>query len=254
MPAIPTRPHRAIPGPIRTRRPHVLPNHNADFDAYSESYDHTVNSALGFAGAKVDFFSKVKADCLKQLISDRFTDLGRTSVLDVGCGVGNSLSLLAGTVGRLAGVDVSEACIARARRRSAEVECATYDGLHLPHPDATFDMVFSVCVFHHIALADRVPLARDIRRVLRPNGTFAIFEHNPRNPLTMRVVKACEFDKTAILLRSADTETLMLNAGFQEVFSRFILTVPPAGPLLRYVDRIFSRLPFGAQYYTCGRV
>jgi hypothetical protein len=45
----------------------------------------------------------------------------------------------------------------------------------------------------------------------------------------------------------------MQNAGFSNVFSRFILTVPAAGTFLRLVDQAFSRAPFGAQYYTLGR-
>jgi SAM-dependent methyltransferase len=228
---------------------------NAEFDEYSQSYDQTVNSALAFAGLKVDFFTKVKADYLNELIKTRFDDPSRASVLDVGCGVGNSLSLLAaGAVGRLAGVDVSEACLATARGRTAGVEYSIYDGLHLPHPDASFDVAFSICVFHHIAIADRIPLAHDIRRVLRPGGMFAIFEHNPLNPLTMRVVNSCEFDKNAILLRSAEAETLMREAGFREVYTRFILTIPAKGSALKYVDQMFGRLPLGAQYYTVGRV
>jgi SAM-dependent methyltransferase len=154
----------------------------------------------------------------------------------------------------MAGVDVSEACLATARGRTAGVEYSIYDGLHLPHPDASFDVVFSICVFHHIAIANRIPLAHDIRRVLRPGGMFAIFEHNPLNPLTMRVVNSCEFDKNAILLRSAEAETLMRETGFREVYSRFILTIPAKGSALRYVDQMFGRLPLGAQYYTVGHV
>jgi SAM-dependent methyltransferase len=230
-----------------------VPQHpKAEFDAYSDSYDDTVNSALAFSGLKVDFFTRVKADYISQLISGHFTNAAQVSVLDVGCGVGNTISLLIGKVSRLAGVDVSEACIAAAKKRPPGVEYATYDGIHLPYPDANFDVAFAICVFHHVPLADRAALARDIRRVLRPGGLFVIFEHNPYNPLTMRIVNACEFDKDAILLRRSETETLMRGAGLQDVSSRYILTVPAAGPFLHRVDRLFSRLPMGAQYYTAG--
>lgn len=229
-------------------------NPRTEFDAYSGSYNEVVNAAISFSGLKVDFFTKVKANYLNRLMSENFNDVAQISVLDVGCGVGNTLSLLAGKVHRLAGVDISEDCIAMARGRTPEVEYAAYDGLHLPLADASFDLAFAICVFHHVPLADRLPLACDIRRVLRPGGVFAIFEHNPRNPLTMRIVNACEFDKNAILLRSTETEALMRNAGFQNITSRFILTVPAAGSFLHRVDRMFSKLPLGAQYYTFGRV
>jgi hypothetical protein len=69
----------------------------------------------------------------------------------------------------------------------------------------------------------------------------------------MHVVNSCEFDKNATLLRSREVETLLKKAGFRQIYTRFILTVPAKGSLLRKVDRLFARLPLGAQYYTVGR-
>ena len=226
----------------------------AEFDRYSARYDQTVNSAIAFSGLKVDFFTKAKADYLDQIILRHFRGAAPPDVLDVGCGVGNTLSLLVEKYPRLAGVDVSNACISAARERMPNVDFAMYDGIHLPHRDGSFDLAFAICVFHHVALDDRGPLVRDIKRVLRPGGLFAIFEHNPFNPVTRHIVKSCEFDADAHLLRSREAESLMRNAGFKDVFSRFILTVPTAGSFLRLLDQAFSRAPFGAQYYTLGRL
>ena len=226
----------------------------AKFDQYSKSYDQAVNSAISFSGLKVDFFTKAKAHYIDQLISRHFHGAVPCNILDVGCGVGNTLSVLAEKYPRLTGVDVSSACISAARERMPDVDFATYDGVHLPHPDGSFDFAFAICVFHHVALADRGPLIHDIKRVLRPGGLFAIFEHNPLNPVTLHIVKSCEFDADARLLRSKEAESLMQNAGFKNVFSRFILTVPAAGSFLRLLDQAFSRAPLGAQYYTRGRL
>jgi SAM-dependent methyltransferase len=229
-------------------------NRQAEFDPYSKSYDQAVNRAISFSGLKVDFFTKAKADYIDQLISQHFHGRTPPDMLDVGCGVGNTLSLLARKYPRLAGVDVSSACISAARERMPNIDFATYDGIHLPHPDGSFDLVFAICVFHHVDSADRGPLVRDIKRVLRPGGLFAIFEHNPLNPVTLHIVRSCEFDADARLLRSKETESLMQGAGFSNVFSRFILTIPAAGSFLRLLDQAFSRAPFGAQYYTLGRL
>lgn len=151
------------------------------------------------------------------------------------------------------GVDVSNACIVQAATKNPANEYKAYDGHNLPYADSTFDAASAVCVFHHVPIADRVDLAREIRRVLRPGGLFVVFEHNPLNPLTMHVVNSCEFDKNATLLRSREVETLLKKAGFRQIYTRFILTVPAKGSLLRKVDRLFARLPLGAQYYTVGR-
>jgi ubiquinone/menaquinone biosynthesis C-methylase UbiE len=229
-------------------------NREAEFDRYSKSYDQAVNSAISFSGLKVDFFTQAKVDYIDQLISRYLHGAASPNILDVGCGVGNTLSLLANKYPRLAGVDVSSECISAARERMPNVDFATYDGIHLPHPDGSFDLAFAICVFHHVALADRAPLVRDMKRVLRAGGLVAIFEHNPWNPVTRHIVRSCEFDADARLLRSKEAESLMQAAGFNNVFSRFILTVPAAGTLLHLLDQAFSRAPFGAQYYTLGRL
>ncbi len=226
----------------------------AEFDAYDRRYSETVNRALAFSGMKVDFFARVKVDYFVELIGSFRPPAARAEVIDVGCGVANSHPLLAGRIGRLAGVDVSLACIAKATALNPQNEYRPYDGLNLPFPDASFDAASAVCIFHHIPIAQRVGLARDVRRVLRPEGLFAIFEHNPLNPLTMRVVNNCEFDKDAILLRRRETETLLDAAGFRDVDTRFILTLPAKGSVLRAVDKLFARIPLGAQYFTVGRV
>jgi SAM-dependent methyltransferase len=224
----------------------------SEFDAYDQNYDDTVNRAIAFSGLTVDFFTRVKVEYFVELIEALRAPATRAEILDVGCGVALSHSLLSRRVGRLVGIDVSTACIAKAADQNPGNEYQQFDGVNLPYPDASFDAASAVCVFHHVPVADRVRLATDVRRVLRSGGPFAIFEHNPVNPLTMHVVNSCEFDKNAILLRRQETENLLGEAGFRDISTRFILTIPAAGRILRTVDRLFSRIPVGAQYFTVG--
>src|SRR5262249_30319791 len=152
---------------------------------------------------------RAKADYLIDLI-DAFSRPANTAdLIDIGCGIANSHPLLTGRVRKLAGVDVSETCIAKAANDNPENDYRCFDGVTLPFNDASFDVASAVCVFHHVRLAHRAMLARDARRILRRKGLFAIFEHNPLNPLTMHVVNTCEFDKEAVLLRRAETERLL---------------------------------------------
>ena len=226
----------------------------SEFDAYDQNYSETVNRAIAFSGLNVDFFTRVKADYFVDLIESLRPPAARAEVLDIGCGVANAHPLLARRVGRIAGVDVSDACIAKAAEQNPNNEYQSFDGINLPYPNDSFDAVSAVCVFHHIPVVHRVELARDIRRVLRAGGLFAMFEHNPLNPLTVHVVNNCEFDKSAVLLGNRDAEAILHEAGFRAIVTDFILTVPPAGRLLRAVDRFFARVPIGAQYFTAGRV
>jgi SAM-dependent methyltransferase len=226
----------------------------SEFDEYSRNYSDTVNHAIAFSGLKVDFFTRAKAEHLIELVDKLHPPAWSADVLDVGCGVGNIHPQLKNKVARVAGVDVSGACVGIAMERNPSVQYSTYDGLHLPYSDGSFDVVFAICVFHHVPISERAGLVDEIHRTLRAGGLFVIFEHNPLNPVTMHVVNRCEFDRDAILLRRHETEALMENAGFRDIRTRYILTVPALGRVRRIVDLIFSRLPIGAQYYTAGRV
>jgi ubiquinone/menaquinone biosynthesis C-methylase UbiE len=236
---------------MKSEAPHA--GQGAEFDAYSRNYDEEVNRALAFSGLTIDLFTRAKSDYLLDLIRVEPGCGSDAALLDIGCGVGNNHSLLAGKVARLVGIDVSGECVAVAQERHPGLEYKMYDGIHIPYPDRSFDAAFTICVLHHVPVVQRPALIGEIRRVLKPGGLFVIFEHNPRNPLTMRVVNRCEFDRDAVLLRRQESESLMHGAGFSRIESRFILAVPPVNSVLKKLDRAFARLPLGAQYFTAGR-
>lgn len=224
----------------------------AEFDAYTANYNEEINKALNFSGLDIDFFARVKNDYLVDILDARPGGAAKAELLDVGCGVANAHKQLTERVGAIAGIDVSAASIAVARQRNPGIRYEVFDGTHLPFAERSFDAAFAINVFHHVPVAQRPALVADVRRVLRPEGLFAIFEHNPFNPVTRRIVNTCEFDKDAVLLKRRDSETLLRDAGFSDISTRYIFSVPAAGRLLRGVDRLFSLLPFGAQYYTLG--
>jgi hypothetical protein len=89
-------------------------------------------------------------------------------------------------------------------------------------------------------------------RVLKRGGLAVVFEHNPLNPATQYIVRTCPIDEDAVLLWRRRTASLLQTAGLSVIEARTILSVPPAGKLLRLLDRILGYLPFGAQYYTAA--
>jgi len=112
---------------------------------------------------------------------DRQVDLARIApgeaVLDVGCGTG-SLAIAAarrvGEGGVVHGVDPSAELLARAckkaRRARVEVTFGVATGEALPLPDASFDVVLSTLVFHHLSHDTLRASVAEIRRVLKPGG------------------------------------------------------------------------------------
>ena len=97
-------------------------------------------------------------------------------VLEIGCGRGHALGVLARMLrpSRLMGVDVDPEALAEAdaRLRAAgrEATLLRADVRHLPLPDASVDVVVDFGTCYHIADAERG--LSEIARVLAPGGTL----------------------------------------------------------------------------------
>ena len=89
-------------------------------------------------------------------------------VLDVGCGAG-MLALLKRKGVTLTGVDLSDECVAAARRNGYD-ETFRSDLHALAFADASFDYVVSLDVVGHIPVEQKDAVFAEIKRVLRPGG------------------------------------------------------------------------------------
>jgi ubiquinone/menaquinone biosynthesis C-methylase UbiE len=103
-------------------------------------------------------------------------------VLDIGCGTGT----FAATIKRLhpavevVGLDPDPKALARAKRKAARAGVSVHfdQGFsdQMSYADASFDRVFSSLMFHHIEGDDRPNTLREIRRVLKPGGSFHLLD------------------------------------------------------------------------------
>ena len=87
----------------------------------------------------------------------------------------------------------------------------------------------------------------------RPGGLFAVYEHNPLNPLTKVAVWRCPFDHDAVLLRMRRVIDLLSAQGFEIVEKRYLFFVPIDAAWARRADRALAWCPLGAQYVVCAR-
>jgi SAM-dependent methyltransferase len=93
-------------------------------------------------------------------------------VMDLGCGRGDSVDAFrrVDPAVRWVGVDLEDSPEVRERTRS-DADFVAFDGVHLPFPDASCDVVFCKQVLEHVERPHE--LVREVARVLAPGGAFA---------------------------------------------------------------------------------
>lgn len=225
-----------------------------EFDPYESSYQEEIDKAISFGGQSHDFYMQVKADLLLEIAQHRVgRDPRDLSFLDVGCGVGITCGLLVDRVGEMHGVDVSAGVIRTARKSNPTAAFEVYDGVRLPYPDHTFDVVYVICVIHHVPPERWEPFLAELLRVVKPEGVVVVMEHNGLNPATRHVVNNCVFDKDAVLISAGRLGRLFGALQARVLDKRYFLFFPFKGGLFRKLDRLLSAIPMGAQYYVTAQ-
>ena len=224
------------------------------FDRYADRYRDLHRESIEASGEEPDYFAAYKAEYMAASLR-RPKLQESTSILDFGCGIGNCIPHLerAFPGAEIHGVDVSGASIEVASALNPNAVFARIDGAALPLPDDSIDIALAACVYHHIAPKQRLHWSEEIRRVLKPGGHFFLFEHNPLNPLTRRVVNSCPFDDDAILLPGRESLALLQRSGFSNGSVNYVVFFPKPLSALRPLEKFLVKLPLGAQYVAHGR-
>lgn len=220
-----------------------------EFDRYAQEYTALHHASIGASGEEPSYFAAYKAEYLASRVPSAHD--GHLSVLDFGCGVGNSIPHLRRALpnANLFGADPSSESILMANSAlSSAAEFHTIEGPELPFASSSFDVVLVACVLHHVAPKERLHWMRELHRVMKRNASIFVFEHNMLNPLTIKVVRDCPFDEHAILLPRSELVELARNGGFSAIRTRYIVFFPRAFALLRPLEPIMGWIPFGAQY------
>jgi SAM-dependent methyltransferase len=225
-----------------------------EFDEYAKNYKEVLNQSIGFSGEDSSYFAEYKIRDLHHELALRVIDTSSNlRLMDFGCGVGASIPYLRQYFpnSELVGVDVSEESLQLARNLNGRH--ATFLKLFekgLPTEVEALDAAYAMCVFHHIDETEHVELLTNIRSRLKPNGLMMIYEHNPLNPLTVRIVNQCPFDANAKLIAAKLMAQRCQMAGFTDVLVKYRVFFPGFLRMFRFAEGLLTWLPLGGQYYV----
>jgi SAM-dependent methyltransferase len=219
------------------------------FDQVADEYYALHARNIRSSGEAPEFFAEYKVKDVAAVMADAAQK--PLQILDFGAGVGNSLPYWRRYFPKsvIVGADVSSRSLMLAMRRFPGVAALiVFDGDRLPFGDRSFDAAFAANVFHHIHPNEHYKHLCDVFRVLRPGGRFFLFEHNPFNPLTVRAVETCEFDRDAELVPPRLARSRLQTAGFDDIEIRYRIFFPHFLRGLRPFEKWLTALPLGAQY------
>lgn len=130
-------------------------------------------------------FRVAKADFVREMVQwGKLDQVAKGStLLDVGCGIGGSSRILAKEYGfAVTGVTISPQQVQRATELTPADVNAKFqvdDAMALSFADASFDVVWCIEAGPH--MPDKAVFAKELMRVLKPNGVLVVADWNQRD-------------------------------------------------------------------------
>jgi SAM-dependent methyltransferase len=190
-------------------------------------------------------------------------------VLSVGCGIGDTELLLAGSVGEIVGVDLSPKAVAQATEdaRRAEISNVRFcvgDWRSGLDNNGRFDLVLGVFFLHHLTDAELAAAPAQLLEVLRPGGLVYALEPSAHRLAGLvgklfvpRLMKRYQTEDER-QLRADPTAALFGRAGYNVETKWFDFVSTPLAGLLpawrlgyaaaRSIDHVLVRVPWLRQW------
>lgn len=223
-----------------------------NFDDYAKDYReiHTKNIQV-FSGKDSGYFGEYKVRIIRQELNGN----KKVRILDLGCGDGLSAVFFKKYFPGMQydGLDISKESIHQAEQKiqKRNISFRMYDGKTIPFDDDSFDIILIACVLHHVPYDEHYGLLKECQRVLKERGNLYIFEHNPFNPVTRKIVNTCPFDEDAVLIRAGRMKHLLSELRFHNIKISYTIFFPRKF-FFRYllgIEKYLKCLPGGAVLY-----
>ena len=142
-----------------------------------------------------------------------------TRVLDLCCGSGQATRFLVDYSQNVTGLDVSLVSLQRAKRNVPQAEYVEGFAEDMPFRDNLFDVVHTSVAMHEMPPAILQQILKEVYRVLKPGGVFALVDfHKPTNLLVWPGVALFLWlfeTQTAWQLLETDLVGLLKETGFE---------------------------------------
>ena len=223
-------------------------NNKVNFDNFTDNYDELLNKETHFFSSNADYFAEYKIKILRNIVK-----FPVNRILEYGCGIGRNIPHLQKYFPNteIIGTDISKDSIIYAKNSNPEVEfMVEQDNLNI----GRFDLIFIAGVFHHLLIEDREKIIDTVKKRINNVGSICIFEHNPYNLLTRKIVNDCPYDSDAILIKMHEMKYLLKNSNFEIDKFGYCLFIPPKLSYLLFLENILTWLPLGGQYWILASV
>ena len=156
-------------------------------------------------------------------LAEQLAPAGRGPLLDIGCGIGGTARYLAGAHGfQVTGVDLTPSYCRVARYLTSAVglgqraRFVVGDGVKLPFASGLFAVATSLHAAMNIA--DKAAFYAEVRRMLAPDGQFALYDLLAGPIAGVRYpVPWADDSESSFLIGPADLTDLLQRVGFQVV-------------------------------------
>jgi ubiquinone/menaquinone biosynthesis C-methylase UbiE len=124
----------------------------------------------------------IGADATRRVLVEQAALLANQRVLEIGCGTGSLLVLIARCYPdtTVVGLDPDPKALDRARRKAqragASIQLDRGFADEMPYPAASFDRVFSSFMFPHLPADVKARTLAEVRRVLKPGGCLLLLD------------------------------------------------------------------------------
>ena len=216
-------------------------NKTINFDDFSSSYENQILKSFGNIDSNVSYYHSGKAKIAKRELTF-YPD----KILDFGCGIGSMLKFLKENFNysKFYAYDESSKSLEHVKKKYPDVNC-----MYNLNTIEKFDLIILSNVIHHVKSGERNNLFKKIYNLLDDNGSLLIYEHNPYNPLTLKVVANCEFDIDAELINKKNLIKLCNGNNFKLQKSGYIHFFPSKLKFFFNLEKYLKWLFLGAQYF-----